>query len=86
VIGVVFKPNVFTKIDFKVIAKIFYKLFYAEVNIFDLQVTNVNGRKLLKSSNSIKQVEFDLDAFIEDINIQGGFIVKEIENCTIYCN
>lgn len=66
VIGVVFKPNVFTKIDFK--------------------VTNVNGRKLLKSSNSIKQVEFDLDAFIEDINIQGGFIVKEIENCTIYCN
>jgi len=91
VIGGVFKPNVFKKIDFKVIAKIlykFHKLFHAEVNMFGLQVTNVNGQKLLKSSNSIKQVEFNLDAFIEDIDIQGGFIVKEIEKCntSIFCN
>lgn len=90
-IGVVFKPNVFKKIDFKVIAKIlykFYKLFHVKVNIFGLQVTNVNGQKLLKSSNSIKQVEFNLDAFIEDIDIQGGFIVKEIEKCntSLFCN
>lgn len=68
IIGVVFKPNVFKKIDFK--------------------VTNVNGQKLHKSSNSTKQVEFNLDAFIEDIDVQGGFIVKEIEKCnkSLFCN
>jgi hypothetical protein len=26
-------------------------------------------------------VGFNLDAFIEDINVYGGFIVKEIEKC-----
>jgi len=44
--------------------------------------------KLHKSSNSIKQVEFNLDAFIEDIDVQGGFIVKEIEKCnkSLFCD
>lgn len=57
-------------------------------DIFFVQVTNVNGKKLGKSSNGRKQVEFNLDAFIEDINVHGGFIVKEIEKCNklLFCN
>ncbi|VVC45437.1 Hypothetical protein CINCED_3A008556 [Cinara cedri] len=50
-------------------------------NATDFKVTNVNGQKLVKSLNSRKQVEFNLDAFIEDIHVHGGFIVKEIEKC-----
>lgn len=53
-----------------------------------MQITNVNGKKLGKSSFGRKQVEFNLDAFIEDINVHGGFIVKEIEKCnkSLFCN
>lgn len=52
------------------------------------QVTSVSGQKLHKSSNSRKEVEFNLDAFIEDINVHGGFIVKEIEKCnkSLFCD
>lgn len=32
-------------------------------------------------SNGKKLVEFNLDAFIEDINVYGSFIVKEVEKC-----
>ncbi|XP_050522298.1 nucleolar protein 6 [Daktulosphaira vitifoliae] len=46
----------------------------------DFKINNVNGRKLNKT-NEKKQLEFNLEAFIEDIYALGGSIVKEVVKC-----
>ncbi|XP_050422991.1 nucleolar protein 6 [Adelges cooleyi] len=55
--------------------------------VSEFKVGNVNGKKLTHTLNG-KKVELNLDAIIEDIQILGGSMIKNIEKCnkTLFSN